>query len=146
MKDVKILKRLITSVTMAVMLCMSLAVLNGCGGEAVVVIDERFFVVQTQDILFNPSRFMGRTIRYEGFFGSMQWDDEPPLHYVARRTLGCCGDDGIIGFEVVLGDIAPPADDAWVEVTGVLHGEGRRLFLYVTHLTELQERGMEFVQ
>ena len=141
-----VLKKAIALVIVAVMLCMSLVVLIGCGeSDNIVTIDERFFVIQMNDIFLNPARFMGRTIRYEGLFASEQFGDE--MHFfVERQTLGCCGNDGLIGFEVVLDGIAPLADDAWVEVTGVLESQGRRLFLRVTSLVELEERGMEFVQ
>ena len=141
----KMKKRIVLVITI-VMFCMSLIVMVGCGeSDNIFTIDERFFVIQVNDIWLNPARFMGRTIRYEGLFGSEQFDDEM-IFFVARQTFGCCGNDGWVGFEVVLDGIEPLADDAWVEVTGVLESQGRRLFLRVTSLVELEERGMEFVQ
>ena len=148
------MKKAVVLVTMTVILCMSLIALVGCGeSDNIFTIDERFFLIQVDDIYLNPARFMGRTIRYEGIFyvnlfGPAQTvdGDEVSLFYVVRYTLGCCGDDGYIGFEVILDGIEPLADGAWVEVTGVLEHEGRRLFLRVTSLVELDVRGMEFVQ
>ncbi|MCL2588803.1 MAG: hypothetical protein FWD84_05280 [Oscillospiraceae bacterium] len=130
--------------------------LTGCGGllaesdDGVVLISERFFVTQTTQIQMNAGDYLGRTIRYEGMFWGNEWPTGEVYYFVTRNTLGCCGDDGIIGFELRLNDFDPLPNDTWVEITGVLEEfdyEGRTfLRLAVVELTELEERGLEFVE
>ena len=121
----------------AIMFVVSAMFLSSCGQPSeddIFTIDERFFVLQMDEIFLNSSRFVGRTIRYEGFFGSMQIGDEPAFYYVARTTFGCCGADGLIGFEVVLGAIEPVADDAWVEYRRA--GDGRQASVLERHISD----------
>ena len=112
-------------------------------------ITERFFVAQTNEIYGNPDRYLGSTIRIEGLFLATTFMDED-FHYVIRFTEGCCTATEPIGFELYLGDFAPPVNDAWVDVIGVLgrHVDDRNfevLRLEVISLTETTERGAEFV-
>ena len=112
-------------------------------------IGERFFVTQMHQILLNRERYLGRTIRYEGMFFTMNWEGEY-YHFVIRYTNHCCGGDGMIGFDVELGDIEPFPDNTWVEVTGVL-GEFALSewysmpIVYATSIVEMPQRGREFV-
>lgn len=128
--------------------------LTGCasngGSDDVVEIGERFFVEQMEDIVLNSSRYVGRTIRYEGLFRTFHW---PPtgetFYYVIRYTMGCCGEEPR-GFELNPDGITPFPENAWVEVIGVLERltDGDRsgtLMLRIISLTELEARGAEFV-
>ena len=115
----------------------------------VLEIGERFFVTQMNQILMNRERYLGRTIRYEGIFLTTQWEDYT-YHFVIRHTFGCCGDDGMIGFDVDLGGREPFPDDTWVEVIGVLDefqfGEWHAIpIINVISIVEMPERGLEFV-
>lgn len=112
----------------------------------VIEIRERFFVTQVEDILLNASRYLGRTIRYEGIFRSFEW---PPtgetIYFVMRLTRGCCSEEPI-GFEVYLDDsIERPDDDTWVEVTGELKRHEGTLMIRVVSLIEPDERGAALV-
>jgi len=126
--------------------------LAGCSSSDdadILEIGERFFVTQIEQIYLDPETYLGRTIRYEGIFFSTYWEGEH-FHYVIRYTFdGCCGNDSMTGFEVLLNGIEPFPDDTWVEVTGVL--EEYELDLHTilvvnaTSVTEKPERGLEFV-
>jgi len=123
---------------------------SGSGDGDIIEIGERFFVTQITDINMNASNYIGRTIQYEGVFRSLSWAATGEDYYmVIRNTLGCCGDDGVVGYEVYLGDIEPFSDNAWVQVTGVLEwyevGDMRFLRVVATSIREMDERGAEFV-
>ena len=136
--------------------CIFLAVillLAGCAGSGshdVIEIGDRFFVTQTTDIHINADEYIGQTFRYEGIFQTFHWPATgEAYHQVIRNTFGCCGDDGIIGFLVYLGDIEPFPRDAWVEVVGVLEWfevSGFRIpRMAAVSVTEMAKRGQEFV-
>ena len=127
--------------------------LIGCSdsdGDGVVEIRDRFFITQVMDIHINADEYVGRTIRYEGIFLTTHWAATgEDYHQVIRYVDDCCGDGGIIGFMIYLGDIEPLPDDAWVEVTGVLEwfeiGGFRFPRLAAVSVTEMSERGEEIV-
>jgi len=129
--------------------------LAGCANasnddENILFIEDRFFVVQNQQIFMNPNNYIGRTIRYEGMFWGLPWGtDGEDVYVVFRFAGGCCGNDGIVGFELDLGDTEPLENDSWVEVTGVLemmeYGDGEFLWLTDVVLIEMEERGAESV-
>ena len=121
-----------------------------------VEIDERLFIALTNDIYINTEDYLGKTIKYEGLFKTMQWpqgDEEQTIYYVIRYGPGCCGYDGEAGFEIVWeegdGDNAWPQVDDWCEVAGVLEiyelDGWEYLRLVLSSLTVLEERGAEFV-
>ena len=116
----------------------------------VVFIRDRFFMTETLHIIINSNEYLGRTIRYEGLFREFVSPSTGNSFYaVIRTTPGCCGDDGIIGFEVYMGDIKPFEQDAWVEITGVLDmfesGGFEFPALRAVSIRELDVRGQEFV-
>jgi len=126
--------------------------LTGCaGGSDVIEIQERFFVNQVNDIILNHNQYLGRTIRYEGIFRTTPGEGaNSDIHVVYRYVPGCCGPEGIVGFIVNVGEFEPLLTDAWAEVVGVLEefedNNGQtRIHLALTSLTELEERGEEFV-
>ncbi|MCL2828272.1 MAG: hypothetical protein FWD99_05980 [Oscillospiraceae bacterium] len=137
------------------LLFVALLFLTGCAdeiGEDDVVITDRFFILQIEEIHLNTDEYLGRTIRYEGMFRSVYWPGTSQYyHYVIRYTDSCCGVGGAIGFEVYFenGNIPTVEEDAWVAVVGVLEQYEENwitlLRLRVTSITELDERGEEFV-
>ena len=135
---------------MAAAALAALLVLAGCGGgaagtsEDILVIDERFFVARFFDIFSDMERHLGRTIQYEGMFFTRIHDGQV-FYTVNRYTMGCCTIDPI-GLEVLLNGITPPADNAWVQATGVLEELDGFLVMRITALTEMAERGASFVQ
>ncbi|MDR3305004.1 MAG: hypothetical protein LBS85_03085 [Clostridiales Family XIII bacterium] len=115
----------------------------------IIQIGEKMFVGQINDIYANPDEYLGKTIRYEGFY--MFYDNEEmDTHYdcVLRNGPGCCGNDSQVGFEIIWGGALPNADD-WVEVTGEMssYEEDGWSYLYVNaaELRVLPYRGNDTV-
>ncbi len=114
-----------------------------------VEIGERLFIAQTNDIYLNPEDYLGKTVKYQGIFKTMDWEETgETYHCVIRYGPGCCGYDGEAGFEVDWAGDWPQEDD-WCEVVGVLEiyeqSGMRYLRLALDSLTVLKERGAEFV-
>jgi len=121
-----------------------------------VVIRERLFIGQVNDVYRNPDEYVGKTIKLEGLFMyGIAGDRE--YCYVIRKGPGCCGDDGQVGFEVSWN---PPGDppgerdvypksNAWVAAQGELkryESQGYNfLYLSLSELNTLEKRGKEFV-
>ena len=132
-----------------ILLLLVMLFLAGCtDSDNVVEIGERFFLATMNDIHLNSNQYLGRTIQYEGMFWNIYWEQEY-FHFAGRYVFDCCGNDGVIGFELYLGNIEPLPDNAWVKVTGVLeefqHDGYTFLRLSVISLVEMDERGAEFV-
>ena len=123
-----------------------------------VVIGEKVFIGQVNDIYRNRKDYLGKTIRLEGLFryGKV---GEKTFYYVIRKAPGCCGDDGQVGFEVYLSQpqtistadqkTTHPEMDDWVEAQGELKRYEKNghyyLYLALSDLKVLEERGAEFV-
>ncbi|MDR1042886.1 MAG: hypothetical protein LBL54_03180 [Clostridiales Family XIII bacterium] len=86
----------------------------------VLEIGEKMFVGQMNDIYLNPDEYLGKTIRYEGFFTFFE-NEETGQRYdcVVRNGPGCCGYDSSVGFEVDWKGDLPEVDD-WCSVEGVV--------------------------
>jgi uncharacterized membrane protein YcgQ (UPF0703/DUF1980 family) len=119
----------------------------------VIIIKEKMFIAQVNDVYLNFEDYLGKTIKLEGIFKSEQfYDDVEPYRFVLRYGPGCCGTDGNAGFEVKWDKsrIQPyPAVESWVEATGVLKiekdGNGQYLYLDLSSLDVLSRRGAETV-
>ena len=117
--------------------------------EDIVLIPEKLFIAQTNDIYYNSEDYLGKTIRYEGMFKTYGGYEGSEKYYaVVRYGPGCCGDDGSAGFEVTWKE-PYPKEDEWVEATGVLElyeeNGTAYLRLALTELEVLPIRGAEFV-
>ena len=117
--------------------------LAGCSSDEpeedrILIVTDRFFAQQMGSIQFDPESFFGRTLRYSGEIISMYWEPTgETLFHVGRPGDDCCGAGGIIGFTVYLNDIPPPADTAWVEVTGVFEEYYLRGFGYISRVNAI---------
>lgn len=115
----------------------------------VVEIKEKMFLTQMNDIFLNYDDYVGKTIKYEGIY-SYLYDEltDSYISFVYRNSPGCCGDDGIAGFEVVY-EGEPVMDEEWVEVVGTLETyelDGNEYIrLVASSMTVLSERGAEYV-
>jgi uncharacterized membrane protein YcgQ (UPF0703/DUF1980 family) len=88
--------------------------------EDPLVVGEKMFVGQMNDIYLNPDDYIGREIRYEGFFTWFENETTGQRYNsVVRNGPGCCGYDSLVGFEVDWKGDAPAKDD-WCSVQGVL--------------------------
>ncbi|MCL2812334.1 MAG: hypothetical protein FWD25_10685 [Clostridia bacterium] len=118
-------------------------------GREIVNIRERMFATQISDIYTNPANYVGKGVRYEGFYIEEVYGAGEIFRAVIRMSPdGCCGDDGRSGFEIVWDQPYPKFND-WVEVTGVLeqYAEGgiQRLRVQAVSLRVLAVRGAETV-
>jgi len=116
----------------------------------IVEIGEKMFIAQVNDIYLNADDYLGKTIKLEGVFKKST--GEPPYYFVIRYGPGCCGNDGLVGFEVAWDKEKAkpyPADDSWVEAEGVLkfyEEQGYQLsYIDLTSLNVLAKRGSENV-
>lgn len=114
-----------------------------------VVIQDRLFVAQFNDIYMNADDYMNRLIRYEGIYNEETDPRDGTVYcYVYRYGPGCCGFDSNVGFQVSI-EGTPPAKEDWVEVEGYLDfydRDGWRYLIFrVTDYTVKAERGQETV-
>jgi uncharacterized membrane protein YcgQ (UPF0703/DUF1980 family) len=119
----------------------------------VIEIREKMFIAQTLEIYLNAEDYLGKTIRYQGFFDRRE-DELTGEAYclVIRNGPGCCpGVDNVAGFEVFWkeGGSWPKPND-WVEVTGVLESfeaDGEEyLRVGLLSLDVLGVRGADYVE
>ena len=117
-------------------------------------IREKMFIAQVNDVYLNPDDYFGRSIKLEGIFMKEKvYEGEEDIYYVIRYAPGgCCGMDGMAGFEVKLTADEKqhiPAEESWVEAIGRLNelksGFESYLYLELSSLTVLDKKGMEFV-
>jgi uncharacterized membrane protein YcgQ (UPF0703/DUF1980 family) len=135
----------------AAAICALLLMLSAAdAAEKVLVIGERMFATLCEDIYLNPKKYEGRSVRLEGICMTVEDPDSGALLYgVFRYSPGCCGDDGLSGFEFRYSGAKPKEDD-WIEVEGKL--QTVRMPTYTTivikadKVTVKKKRGAEFVK
>ena len=113
---------------------------------------EKMFLTQMTEIAINTPDYLGKTIALEGIFETFPYGESGAVFYlVYRHSPGCCGNDGITGFEVLWDDpaVTYPENNAWVRAVGVLEQYDEDGVTYMRlrlkQLTELPQRGLEFV-
>jgi len=116
-------------------------------------IREKMFLTQMNDIYVNIEEYIGKSIKIEGMFMASYYEPTDAMFYmVMRYGPGCCGNDGIVGFEVAFDElvIKTPETNDWVEAVGVLEWyeefEQMYLRLALSSLRVLDTRGLETVQ
>jgi uncharacterized membrane protein YcgQ (UPF0703/DUF1980 family) len=115
----------------------------------IVEIRERMFLGQVMDVYVNPYDYLGKIIKLEGIFLTQE-NEEPKEFYnlvVRYGPGGCCGVDGLVGFEVKWEDRARqfPEVGSWVEAVGVLKKDNTYLYMDLYQLNVLKKRGQEYV-
>lgn len=117
-------------------------------------IRERMFLGQVNDIYLNSQDYLGRKIKLEGIFmdGVDEITNEPFYFVIRYGPGGCCGIDGLVGFEVAWAEDnnqVYPESEEWVEAMGELKTyvmDGYELLYLDLHsLTVLDVRGKEFI-
>jgi uncharacterized membrane protein YcgQ (UPF0703/DUF1980 family) len=139
---------------MALILCLALA---GCGGADtpaqdagnIVEIGDKLFIQRCTDLYMNPADYEERLVKIEGICDV--WEEGGETRYaVYRRTPGCCGDDGVMGFSFSYSGDQKLGPGDWISVTGeVISGTDEYGYatveLNAAEVTVSQERGLEFV-
>jgi len=150
-------KKLIITV---VIIAVIASFFTGCSGtkksessnDKIIEIKEKMFITQINDINLNYKDYLGKTIKLQGIFKSEKSYEGDQYCFVIRYGPGCCGNDGVVGFEIKWdeGNAKPyPKNDSWVESTGVLkqYEEGYTDYIYLDliSLNVLDKRGAETV-
>lgn len=113
------------------------------------VIQEKMFLTQIDEIYFNFENYKDKTIVVEGMFTYL-FNEEGVQNVPAvyRNGPGCCGNDGWGGF-LLKYDKEYPQENAWIKVTGtpeMVDGKYvKELYLNVLSIEVLEKRGAEFV-
>ncbi len=115
-----------------------------------IIIRDKLFIAQCNDIYLNPDEYKDNTIRWQGIYTESTNPQTNELYrFVIRYGPGCCGNDGVAGFEITYdGETRPNLND-WVEAVGsieMIEENGEQFVsIRLSELTVLDERGQEFV-
>ncbi len=130
-----------------------ISLFSGCKNESsneigIFEIKEKMFVTQCNDIFLNPGDYENKIIKIEGMYNEYE-DSKGKIHkYVYRNGPGCCGNDGVVGFEFFYDGNNPKRND-WIEAVGkveVVKEAGYiNIVLNLDKLTVLDVRGAEIV-
>lgn len=122
----------------------------GSGTDSTVLeIGEKLFITQINDMYYNFQDYADKTIIVEGMYALFVNGEGGSYPGVYRLGPGCCGNDGWGGFMLYYDGELPQEND-WIRVTGtpelVKDEKGySSLFLHVSSLVIMDERGAEFV-
>ena len=136
------------------MIVLSVLLFTGCGEGVLtagspIVITERHFVTQIQEIVLNVPQHVGRDIQIEGMFWSIDYQGED-FHVVYRYAQACCEDHlDMIGFGLILpiGMGAVP-NGTWISVNGTLDFDPdyeEFLIIVATSVETMETPGAEIV-
>lgn len=114
-----------------------------------VILKDKLFIAQCNDIYLNPEEYMDKNIIWEGIYTeSTNPVSNETYKFVIRYGPGCCGNDGTAGFEILY-DGEPPKLNDWVKAVGKIEmvEESGNDFVAVriSELNVLDVRGQEFV-
>ncbi|MFP3152967.1 hypothetical protein LQZ18_00780 [Lachnospiraceae bacterium ZAX-1] len=117
---------------------------------SVVEIKEKMFIAQCNDIYLNPKDYAGKTIHIEGMYD--EYTDEAGTLYraVIRNGPGCCGNDGVAGFEFSCDGTPDCKQNDWISIEGIItpftYDDGyETVIIGVANVTVKVERGAEYV-
>jgi uncharacterized membrane protein YcgQ (UPF0703/DUF1980 family) len=118
--------------------------------DGVIEIREKMFIAQCNDIYLNPDEYLGKTVRIEGMYSEYAEEGGDVYYSVARLGPGCCGNDGVAGFEFTSPDLPDCELDDWICVEGVItpmtYDDGYETVIIGDAVVTLKaERGAEFV-
>jgi len=151
-KNGKVIVLIFSSVILLILLLL-IALRTGTNEDKILEIRETLFIQQVSDVHVNTDEYLGKTVKLEGIYGeNPNSGGGEPQRFVYRNSPGCCGNDGVVGFVVLLGDCPAPKPNAWVEATGkvdvIASGKNARVkpvVLRLSSLTVMDRRGKEFV-
>lgn len=114
-----------------------------------VLIRDKLFIAQCNDIYLNTEEYMDKTIRWEGIYTEATNPETNEIYkLVIRYGPGCCGNDGTAGFEILYDGETPKLDD-WVEAVGkieLIEENGNEfVVIRISELNVLDVRGQETV-
>ena len=116
----------------------------------IIIIEEKMFMLELNDIYLNYKDYEGKTIKYDGFV----YNDEFTKATVIGREYYCCGYDSyMIGFECEFPEVGEKRtleNDKWFDVEGVIcinrDENGMEYpFIRITSIKEKTEEGQRVV-
>lgn len=122
---------------------------NKTNSNDIFEIREKMFISQCNDIYLNTKDYEGKTVKIEGFC-DMQTDPKTGKVYygVIRKGPGCCGNDGVAGFEFAYEGQCPKKND-WLEVIGkiaiIKRDADDVIIIQASKVTVKDTRGADFV-
>jgi zinc transport system permease protein len=122
------------------------------GDSKIFEIREKMFIQQCTDIYLNPGDYVGRRVKLEGLYEESADEESGEIsRYVIRYGPGCCGNDGVAGFECFFQGDAFPSQGDWVEVIGTVTialdpDDLEYVVLKPAQFEVKDERGAEFVE
>lgn len=113
--------------------------------EETLVLKDKYFLTQLNDIYYNIDEYKGRKIEIEGF----PMSDEKST-FVGRYGPGCCSIDGYAYIEYKFPEKLDLVNEKdWIKVTGTIQKryEGNIIYVYInaTSVEKLETRGTERV-
>ncbi len=129
----------------------TLAAGNAADNANIVEIKEKMFIQQCNDVYLNPGNYKGKQIKIEGMY-SYSKDETSGKEFISviRYGPGCCGNDGLVGFNFS-GDTSSLKQNDWIEVIGTVKATarfdgGNDILLQATSIKKLEKRGLETVE
>jgi uncharacterized membrane protein YcgQ (UPF0703/DUF1980 family) len=108
------------------------------------------FVEQCNDVYLNPEDYDGKSVKIEGLMDIYPSEEDGTTTYgIFRYGPGCCGNDGVAGFQLQTTKELTFQSEEWIEVNGtfrVAENEGVITVVIETEdVTLKEEQGTEFV-
>jgi uncharacterized membrane protein YcgQ (UPF0703/DUF1980 family) len=118
--------------------------------DGVLEIKEKLFIAQCNDIYLNQESYSGKTVRIEGMYDEFIDEDGTIYRSVIRLGPGCCGNDGIAGFDFLCPDLPDCQQNDWISVEGIItptvyNDMYETVIISNAKVTIKSERGAEFV-
>jgi uncharacterized membrane protein YcgQ (UPF0703/DUF1980 family) len=118
--------------------------------KEIVVINEKFFIQQCEDVYINPDDYEDKLIEIEGLCDIVEQNDEK-RYFVYRNTPGCCGADGTIGFRFLYKGEEKLAQKDWISVIASVNVSKtvfglNAIVLDAMEIKVKEEHGAEFVR
>lgn len=113
--------------------------------KADIVMQDKYFITQINDIYINYEQYLGKTIEVEGFPMSYQ-----KYKFVGRYGPGCCVSDGYAYLEYEYSEELELVDEKdWIKVKGTIEKgfDGTQTYIYIkaTSVEKMDTRGNDTV-
>lgn len=100
-------------------------------GKNAIILTDKLFLPQLDDIYYNSGEYVGKIVQYEGFI----YNIPDTNNMVVARDFYCCGfDSSLVGLECI-GSEEKFENDEWVTVTGKIVLSDK--YEYVTPVLEV---------
>ncbi len=113
--------------------------------NGIVIIQDKYFTTQLEDIYLNAQTYAGKQIAIEGFTLLLDDGEFPGKFAVARLFIVCCGPGAPIGLPCSYSEATPQEND-WIAVEGIIRVDTNDVvYIDVTKLTAKDNAGNRYV-